>query len=77
MVVLVQLQLQGLFVGVESHFQKREGHGEDHPDVNHLDIRCGGQAARDPNETEIIVNLEPLYIAVKVSVDGCLQSGQN
>ena len=42
---LVQLQLQRLLVGVESHFQKREGHGEDHPDVDHLNVRSGGQSA--------------------------------
>ena len=51
---LVQLQPQGLLVGVESHFEKREGHGEDHPDVDHLNVGGGRQAARDPNETEII-----------------------
>ena len=53
---LVQLQLQGLLVGVESHFEKGEGHGEDHPDVDHLNVRGGGKAARDPNEAEIIGN---------------------
>ena len=42
---LVQLQPQGLLVGVESHFEKREDHSEDHPDVDHLNIRGGGQAA--------------------------------
>ena len=42
---LVELKFQGLLVGVEGHFQKREGHGEDHPDVDHLHVRGGGQAA--------------------------------
>ena len=51
---LVQLQFQGLLVGVEGHFEKREGHGEDHPDVDHLHIRGGGKAARDPDEAEIV-----------------------
>ena len=68
---LVQLQLQGLLVGVESHFEKREDHGKDHPDVDHLNVRGGGKAARDPNEAEIIVSSEPLFIHLY------LQSGQN
>ena len=55
---LVQIQLQGLFVGVESHFEEREGHGEDHPDVDHLDIGGGGQRARYPNEAEIILSVD-------------------
>ena len=42
---LVQLQLQGLLIGVEGHFEEREGHGEDHPDVDHLHVRGGGKAA--------------------------------
>ena len=46
-------------------------HGEDHPDVDHLNVRGGGQAARDPNEAEIIGNSKPLLIY------GYLQSGQN
>ena len=33
-------------------FQKRDGHGEDHPDVNHLDIRGGRQSAGDSDEAE-------------------------
>ena len=41
---------------MESHFKEREGHGEDHPDVDHLNVGGGRQAARDPNETEIIGN---------------------
>ena len=65
---LVELHLQGLFVGVKSHFQKRESHGEDHPDVNHLDIRCGGQGARYADEAEIIVNCA-MYMALKQPID--------
>ena len=52
----VQLQLQGLLVGVESHFEKRENHGEDHPDVDHLHIRCRWQSARYTDEAERLVS---------------------
>ena len=33
-----QCLLQALLVGVEADFEEGESHGEDHPDVNHLDI---------------------------------------
>ena len=59
---LVQLQPQGLLVGLESHFEKRENHGKDHPDVDHLNVRGGGQAARDPNEAEIIPSVSLIQI---------------
>ena len=65
----IQPQLQGLFVRVKSHLKKREGHGEDHPDVNHLDIRCGWQGARYPNEAEISVDSESLYVGLKLCMD--------
>ena len=66
---LVQLQLEGLFVGVQSHFKEREGHGEDHPYVDHLDIRGGGQGAWYANEAEIIVNSKLLYLGLKICWD--------
>ena len=32
--------------------QERDRHGEDHPHVDHLDVRCSGKGARDANVAE-------------------------
>ena len=49
---LIQIFFQALLVRVEGHFEEGEGHGKDHPDVDHLDIRRCWQAARQPDEAE-------------------------
>ena len=35
---------------MHGHFQEGNDHRENHPDIDHLDIGCGGQALRYPNE---------------------------
>ena len=69
---LGELQLQGLLVSVESHFEEGEGHGEDHPDVDHLHIRCRWQSARYTDEAERMFN----YL-IKILWTDYLQSGQD
>ena len=42
--------LHHLGAGVQGHLQEGNCHGEQHPDVNHLDIGGDWQALRDPKE---------------------------
>ena len=43
--------LEYLVGGVQDHLQEREGHCEEHPDVNHLDVRGNGKALGESQET--------------------------
>ena len=47
--LLCQLFLQGLAVAVPDYLQERDGHGENHPDVNHLNIGRCRKRTRDSN----------------------------
>ena len=44
--------LHHLVACVQAHLDEGDAHGEDHPDVNHLDIRCYRQALGDTQEAE-------------------------
>ena len=57
---------------MESHFEEGEGHGEDHPDVDHLHIRCRWQSARYTDEAERMFN----YL-IKTLWTDYSQSGQD
>ena len=43
---------QDFFGGVQGNLTEEKGHREDHPDINHLDVRSGGEGLRDSSETE-------------------------
>ena len=44
--------LEHLLGGVLDHLKEGDGHCEQHPDVNHLDVRGGGQALREAKKTK-------------------------
>ena len=48
-VQLLHLLLQVHRVGVPDDLQQGHSHGEDHEDVDHLDVGSGGQTVGDPN----------------------------
>ena len=37
---------------MQGDLTEEKGHCEDHPDINHLDVRSGGEGLRDSSETE-------------------------
>ena len=47
--LLCQFFLQGLAVAVSDYLQERDGHGENHPDVNHLNVGRCRKRTRDSN----------------------------
>ena len=42
-----QLLLQGLAVGVPDDLEQGDGHGEDHPHIDHLHVSCRWERTRD------------------------------
>ena len=38
--------------GVKDHFKEGDGHGEEHPDVDHLDVRSDRQALGKAQEAK-------------------------
>ena len=39
--------------GKKNHLKEGDGHGEEHPDVDHLDVRCDRQTLGKAQEAEI------------------------
>ena len=37
--------------GIKDHLKEGNGHGEEHPDVDHLDVRSDGKALRESQKT--------------------------
>ena len=37
---------------MKGHLKEEEHHGDNHPNVNHLDVGCGRQSLGDPYEAE-------------------------
>ena len=44
--------MENILDSVESDHRKWIDHGEDHPDIDHLDVGSCGQGLGDSNETE-------------------------
>ena len=40
----------GVHPGVQQHLNEGDSLGEDEPDIHQLNIRCGGEGARDADE---------------------------
>ena len=40
------------FAGMKGDLKEEEHHGDNHPDVNHLDVGCGRQRLGDAYEAE-------------------------
>ena len=38
--------------GMKDHLKEGDGHGEEHPDVDHLDVRGDGQALGEAQEAK-------------------------
>ena len=38
---------------MKDHLKEGDGHGEEHPDVDHLDVRCDRQTLGKAQEAEI------------------------
>ena len=38
--------------GMNDHFKEGDGHGEEHPDVDHLDVRGDRQALQEAQEAK-------------------------
>ena len=58
---------QGFFASIQSNLTEEEHHGEDHPDVDHLDVGGGGQRLRDSNKSEKICYNFDKYITYSVA----------
>ena len=43
--------------GVKDHLKEGDGHGEEHPDVDHLDVRSDRQALRKAQEAKNVLKL--------------------
>ena len=44
--------LEDLMHGMKDHLKEGDGHGEEHPDVDHLDVRGDRQALGEAQETK-------------------------
>ena len=44
--------LEHLMDGMKDHLKEGDGHGEEHPDVDHLDVRGDRQALGEAQETK-------------------------
>ena len=53
---LCKLPSQILAVRVANDLQERDRHREDHPHVDHLDVRCRWKGARDANVAENVTS---------------------
>ena len=43
--------------GVKDHLKEGDGHGEEHPDVDHLDVRSDRQALGKAQEAKNVLKL--------------------
>ena len=65
--LLSQFLLQGLAVAVPHNLKQRNGHGEDHPDVNHLHVGRRWKRTRDSNVTANFGVMNLLQISTLIS----------
>ena len=43
--------------GMKGHFKEGDGHGEEHPDVDHLDVRSNRKALGEAEEAKMRIVL--------------------
>ena len=50
--------LEHLMDGMQDHLKEGDGHGEEHPDVDHLDVRSDRQALGKAQEAKKVLKLQ-------------------